>query len=752
MNRFTLTSVVLAALVACGPGSSSSDTMPKLPGDGDDNTAKPKTPGDSAAPDPWAGRDDLIESPKAQPPREVKLPDTERFTLKNGLDVIVVANHDLPVVSMELAIKSGWSQETREKRGVADFSSAMLTKGTKKRSAEKIAETIDFVGGSVGASSTFEATFASCSALSKDLKTCLQLLPDIVANPTFPEKEMKEVRNQTITAIRQRRDDAAALAGVHFQNELWGDGNVRGWPETVKSIESIERADLVAWHQKWFKPNHAVLAVAGDVDPKKVRSQLEAAFGVWRKGKVPALQTYEEPTISGIRVRLVDKPDQTQSQILAGHLGIAHTDPDYYSVLVMNYALGGGGFSSRLMKVVRSEGGKTYGARSGFDRNLSRGAFSASTFTRNSETLATLKLVLGEVDKMKARGPTDSEVDDAKANITGQWPTRFETGGDVASSLLGADLHGFNEDYVRKFALRVGAVSTSDAKRAAAKRLDPANMVIVIVGKAADVEPQLKQAGWKYEVISVDDPITKIERDLAAGIGLAPVSAADVKKAEGLINAALKAKGGKAKLAAVTSMTIEGDAVLVIQGQTIPGTVKRVFKQPDALRLDLALSMMGRTFDVITVVHDGKGWSQQPGQGGPNIDDMEAAALVDAKQQIWRDSEFILLRALDPGTKLRPLGEQKVDGTAYDVVQVTREDGKVSVQLFLDAKTRMLGQMTYLEGGEEAVEAFGDYKKVSGIAVAHTRTSKSPQGNFDTVLKTVKFNAKVPDSAFAKPE
>ncbi len=751
MTSRGLISVLLVGLFACGPGSSSSGTMPKLPGDGDDHTAKPKTPGENQAPDPWAGRTDLIESPEAQPPVEVKLPKTERFTLRNGLDVIVVANDDLPLVSMELAIKSGWSQETREKRGLADFAAAMLTKGTRKRSAEKIAETIDFIGGSLGASATFEATFASCSALSKDLKTCLRLLPDIVANPTFPEKEMTEVRNQMITAIRQRRDDAATLAGVHFQNELWGDSNVRGWPQTVKSIGAIQRADLVAWHKTMFKPNHAVLAIAGDVDAKKIRRQLESAFRGWRKGKAPTLQTYEEPALSGIRVRLVDKPDQTQSQIRAGHLGIAHTDPDYYSVLVMNYALGGGGFSSRLMKVVRSEGGKTYGARSGFDRNLTRGAFSASTFTRNEETLPTLKLVLGEIDKMKAGGPTAGEVADAKANIAGRWPTRFETAGDVAGSLLAADLHGFNEDYVRKFALEVGAVTLDEAKQAAAKRLDPANMVIVIVGKAADVEPQLKAAGWKYEVISVDDPITKIERDLASGVGQAPVSAADLKKAEGIVKAALDAKGGKQKLAGIKSMSIEGDAVLGINGQQISGTVKRVWVAPDSLRLDLKLSARGQTFDVVTVVHNGKGWTQQPGLGGPEIEDMDSASLEDAQQQIWRDSEFILLRALEKGSKLRPLGQETVEGTAYNVVQVTRKDGKVSVKLYLDPKTKMLGRMTYLEAGEEAVEAFSDYKKVGGIQVAHTRESKSPQGSFDTKLKKVKFNAKVPDSTFAKP-
>jgi len=416
----------------------------------------------------------------------------------------------------------------------------------------------------------------------------------------------------------------------------------------------------------------------------------------------------------------------------------------------MNYSLGGGGFSSRLMKAVRSEEGKTYGAGSRFDLNLSRGAFTASTFTRNEETTATIKIVLGEIAKMQASGPTDEELADAKANITGRWPLRFQSSLDIAGALLAAEMHGFDDDYVRKYAIRMGAVTAAEAKRAAADRLDAKNLVITIVGKAADVAPQLDKAGWKYEVVSADDPIAAYERKAIEGGG-ATVSADDDKKARAVLDTALAAKGGEKKLAGVATMTLEGDATLVIQGQKLAATVKRVWKKPASLRLDLKLDTPVGKLDVVTVVHGGAGWTQQPTPQGMTVVDLSAEDLSDAAVQMWRDAEFILLRHKDKGAKVRPLPDEKVGGADQDVVQLTRADGKATVKLYLDKKTHLLTQMSYAEGGEEAVEAFGDYKKIKGIQIAHTRNSRSPQGTFDTVVKSMVFDAKVDDATFAKP-
>jgi predicted Zn-dependent peptidase len=579
---------------------------------------------------------------------------------------------------------------------------------------------------------------------------CLKLLPAVVSAPTFPDKEMSEVRDQMITAVRQQRDDAQALAQVHFANELWGDANARGWPVTAATVQAITRDDLVAWHKTWFHPGNAVLAVAGDVDAKALQKQLEAAFRGWKPGKAPEHARHDEPAVQGIRVRLVDKPDQTQSQIVLGHLGIAHGDKDYYAVQIMNYGLGGGGFSSRLMKVVRSEGGKTYGARSGFDTYATRGAFAASTFTRSEETRSTIDLVLGEIAAMKAGGPSAEEISDAKANLAGRWVTGFESASDVAGTVLAAELHGFGDDYVREFALRAGAVTADEARRAAAARLDANNLVIVIVGAAKDVEPQLKQAGWPYEVISADAPIAKIDRAPAVA---APVTDAERKQALAIIDAALKAKGGEKKLAAVKSMVMEGTAEISFGPRSFPATLKRWWVLPDSLRYELTLQIPGLgDVPIVTVLDGTSGWGRRPDDqtGTIELSDMGPEEVTEARKQMWRDGDFILLRAKDEGTQLRPLASETIDGVEYDVVEVAAKGS--SVKLYIDAKSRLLGRMAYLDGGEEALELFSSYKSVDGISVAHKRKTTASMGKLESTVTSVSFDEAVKDAVFAKPD
>ncbi len=735
----------------CGPGTSKNETIPTLPGDGDANVAKPTAPTAPAKPktpaDPWAGRDDLITTPAAKAPSAVKLPTVTRFTLKNGLKVLVIENHELPVVSMQLAIKAGRQDETRGKTGVAQFTAAMLTSGTRKRSRAKIADQIDFVGGTLVGQSRYEASLVSCSTLSQHTSTCLKLLPDVILRPTFPKKEIETVREQMQTVVKQRKDNAGSLAAAHFQNALWGDDNVRGWPLSAASISAIKRKDLVAWHKRWYKPNNALLAVAGDVDAKKLEKQLNRAFRGWRRGKLPKRKTYKEPELRGVTVRLVDKPSQTQAHIRIGHLGIAHRDADFYATLVFNYTLGGGGFSSRLMKVVRSEGGKTYGARSGYERNLTRGSFIASTFTRTKETFPTIKLMLQEIGKMAKSGPTQAEVSDAITNIAGRYSTQFESAASIAGALLSAELHGFDDDYVRSFALNIAKVTPAEAQKAAAKHLDPRNFVIVVVGDAKELEPQLKKTRLPYEKIFYLDPIAAFERVQEK---MKPVDPKRAAKARKILNAALAAKGGKSKLRGVKTLTLEGTATLSMGGRTVPATVKRYFVRPRQMRLDMSIA--NGMVTVTTTLNKTEGWVRQARGGKAMLKELSGSELGMMTSQLWRDQEFVLLRHLDKGTIIAPAKGEKIDGTMHKAVTVTRADGKSSVTLYFSPKTKLLRRMTYKERGTQTVEDYSNYKTVSGIKFAHSRKTKGAGGGFDVTVTKVSTNAKVDPKLFVQPK
>jgi len=482
--------------------------------------------------------------------------------------------------------------------------------------------------------------------------------------------------------------------------------------------------------------------VAGDVDAKKLKGDLERAFGVWKPSKVPPTPSYKEPELSGSRIRLVDKPGQTQTHIRIAQFGIKHDDPRFFDTLVWNYVLGGGAFSSRLMKVVRVEGGKTYGASSSFDRNLDKGSFVASTFTRNAEAVATTKLILGEIAKMDKDGPTKDEVAAAVANIAGGYGLRFQSASDIGGALIGAELHNFGREYLTNFPLQVGKVDADSAKAAAAEVLDPKSYVIVMVGDAKDLEPQLQRAGWKYQKVAFNEPISAPVEEPEQ-----PVDPKAAAAAHAIVDEALAAKGGKAKLAAIKTFKIVQSGSTTINGQTVPIEIERVNVLPDRMRIDATLAQRVK---VIYAFDADKGWTVAPDQktGKPTLQDAKPDQTIEFER--WREPDLILLRAADPKAKLSTAPDATIDGKAHSVVKLRSPFG-IEVSIYIDKKTKLIRRMTYAEAGETESEDFTDYKDDGGIKVAHKHDTTGPGRATKLEVKSIEWNLKVDPKLWDKP-
>ena len=740
-------------IAACGPKPAPLP-VPKLPGDGDANVAKPPpAPVHSAEDDPWMGKTDLLAPPAPKKPAKMELPHIENFKLANGLDVFVIQSDRLPVVSMQLAIRAGRQQEPRARLGVSEATADMLVKGTKRRNAVALAKAIDFVGGTISADATYEASLLQCSVLAKDLKTCLELMPEMVEQPSFAEDELAKIKQSMVGSVRARLDDPATLASAHVQNLLWGNDHVRGWINSESSVQALHRDDLVAWHKTWFVPNNSLLVVSGAVDPKKVKGDLERAFGGWKKGTVPPTPSYKEPSFSGIRIRLVDKPDQTQTHIRIGQFGIKHDDPRFFDTLVWNHVLGSGNFSSRLMKTVRVSGGKVYGASSSFDRNADRGSFVVSTYTRNSEAIATTKLLVSEVAKMQQDGPSESEIDAAIANITGAYAMRFQAAADLGASLISAELHGFGLEYLQNYPLAVGQVDVNSAKRAASEILNPRDYVIVLVGAAKDLEPQLKKEGWRYEKVAFTDPITPETK--------APEGPADpkaIKAAKELVDQAVAAKGGKAKLESIKALKMSAKGTTTIQGHALPVEIERVFVLPDKMRIDATIHAPGQDLKVIVSTNGKTGWQSQPNQTGKNeIADLADRDMDTVEFERWREPELILLKAIAANAKVTPLPDDTVNGAPQSVIRLGAPVQDLDVALYFDKKTKLLTRMTYSDIDPKGVkhtqiDDFADYKDVKGVKVAFKRTSTNQDRVTALELGKVEIDPKIEESLFAKPK
>ncbi|HEX4406934.1 MAG TPA: pitrilysin family protein [Polyangia bacterium] len=487
----------------------------------EDNPDAPKAKKKPDAPELayWKDRKDLIQAPAPPQATALALPKVDRWTMKNGLEVVVVARKELPVVSFGIAIKAGgYDEDKATTLGVSDFVAAMLRRGTdagaghKKRSADDISRAIDFVGGVLDGQAGLESSSVSCSVLSKDTNLCVDLLADVLQRPSFPDKEMPEVREQMLAALASRYDSPADLAQAHFDNLLFGEKNPAGWVLAPEDVQKITRDALVTFWTTYYRPNNAVLAIAGDVDPARLRVALEKAFGKWQKADVPARPPFKMAALKATRVLIVDKPDLTQSTILLGHRGLKHADPMWFPATLMNYVLGGSDFSSRLMTEVRSKRGLTYGISSSYGATLYDGAFEVSASTKNESVWEALVATVNQIRKMKNEGPTAAELAKGKGYYAGSYPFELETAAGVAGAIVGAELHGLGLDYVTQFAVRMAAVDEAQAKEAAGTLLDPDNVVVVVVGKGAVVEPQLAPTGLRVERIDFKAPISRAAR------------------------------------------------------------------------------------------------------------------------------------------------------------------------------------------------------------------------------------------------
>jgi zinc protease len=747
MHKLLVISVVFACGIACGPRPSTAP-IPMLPGDGDAHVVKPPPAPKPTTTDPWTGRTDLIVAPSPHPPVAIELPKINELKLSNGLRVYVVKNDRLPVVALSLAVRAGRMHEPRARLGVSELTADMLVKGTKRHDAAQLAKAIDLAGGTIAADSTFEATLVSCSVLSRNANTCLELVPEMITQPTFPDTELTKMREVLAGTIRHRLDDAGTIASAHAQNLLWGQDHVRGWVNSESSIAAIRRDDVVAWHRAWFVPGNALLVVTGDVDLKKLKGDLERTFGAWRTGPIPPPPSYPEPGLSGSRIRLVDKPGQVQAHIRIAQFGIKHDDPRFFDTLVWNYTLGGGP-GSRLVTALRGEG-LTNAASSSFDRNIDRGSFVASTVTRGSDAVAAAKRVLGEIAKMAKDGPTKEEIGAAIVAIAGGYAMRFQSATDIGAALVGAELHGYGWEYLTNFPVAVGNVGVADAKQVASEILDPKAYVMVLVGDAKDLEPQLQKEGWRYEKVAFTDPITAPVKEPEV-----PPDAKAVAAARKLIDEAIAAKGGKAKLAGLKALKLTAAGTTTIQGQTVPVEVSRAFVLPDKMRIDATIKPPRAPRDIVVSVgvSGDTGWQRGPDPKTNDyvVSDITGPGLASIAFERWREPELILLKAADPAAKLVPAADDTIDGKPCSVVKLRSPFGDVDVSLYIDKKTKLVGRMSYSDGGNVETDDFADYRDTSGLKFAYKRTSTGAGRSTTLELKTVEIDPKINPAEFTKP-
>ena len=411
-----------------------------------------------------------------------------RFVTPNGLTVLVVEQHTLPIVQIQALVKTGSVQDPPEKAGLANLTAGLLDEGTATRSSTQLAEQIEFVGGALEAKATHDFTTAAARVLAKDTDLGFELLADILLHPSFPEPELERVRKLILGEIVAQKDDPGAVAGKAF-SQLVFTGHPYSWPVngTEETLPAISRADVQAFHAREYLPNQTILSVVGDVTVEQARAMVEKHFGSWQKGPAPERTAASPAAIDKPVVKLVDK-ELSQTTLVLGHLGISRTNPDFYAVTVMNYILGAGGFSSRLMDSIRDRQGLAYGVMSHFEPRAESGPFLVSLQTRNATANQALAGVLKELHAMKAAPVSAKELSEAKSYLVGSFPMRFDTTHKLAEILCQIQFYGLGLDYFTQYPAWIAKVTADDVVRVAKQYLHPDHYVLVAVGKMGEAK------------------------------------------------------------------------------------------------------------------------------------------------------------------------------------------------------------------------------------------------------------------------
>jgi zinc protease len=417
--------------------------------------------------------------------------EVRRSVLPTGLTVLHAERHNLPIVMVTLLVKASPLNEPPEKAGLANLTASLLTEGTKKRKATEISQEIEFIGASLGASADSDYSTISLSVLKKDIEKGFDLFADVLLNPTFPEGEITRVRELIKGSLRQSEEEPSFVASKAFSKAVFGDLPYgRLVPGSVGTLDTIKKEDIERFHAVYYRPNNAILSVVGDITDGELTALVNRFLPEWKSAEIPVAQTSfkahrEKQTL------LIDK-DLTQANIILGHEGISRENPDYYAVSVMNYMLGSGGFSSRLMQTVRDELGLAYDIHSSFVPFKYAGLFEVGAQTKNSSANTVITEVLKEIEKIRSHPVSDQELDDAKAFLTGSFPRRFDTNRKIADFLPAIEFFGLGFDYIEKYPSYIKAVTKDDVLRVAKKYLDPENYVLVVVAKQSEAKIEKK--------------------------------------------------------------------------------------------------------------------------------------------------------------------------------------------------------------------------------------------------------------------
>ncbi|WP_289645135.1 M16 family metallopeptidase [Maribacter aestuarii] len=668
---------------------------------------------------------DRTKMPEPRPAPEINLEEPQSFQLKNGLKVMVVENHKLPRVSIQLTIDNPPILEG-EKAGVSSLTGSLLGKGSKNISKDEFNEEIDFLG----ARMSFGPQSAYTSSLSKYFPRILELMADAAINPNFTQEEFEKEKEKLITGLKTEEKDVAAIAGRVQRALAYGKNHPYGEFTTEATVNNVILEDVEQFYRDYFVPANAYLVIIGDVEFEKAKELAEKAFTPWTKAAPPSF-TYSTPNDAQYtQINFVDMPNAVQSEIAVQNLvELKMKNEDYLPALVANQILGGGG-EGRLFLNLREDKGYTYGSYSSIgDDKYDVSRFRATASVRNMVTDSSVVEILKEIDKIVNEPVTEKELENTKAKYAGRFVMALEQPQTIAAYALNIEKENLPKDFYKTYLERLDKITVSDVQKAAQKYFSTSNARVVVAGKGSEVLENLENVsinGKKIPVQYYDKMGEKTEK---------PDYSADMPEgvtSDEVLEKYIEAIGGKKTLEEVESYSMTAEAEM--QGMKLELEMKKTSK--DQFMQDV--KMMGNSMSK--QVFDGdKGYVMAQGQRKDFTE--EEVSKIKEESAPFPELNYLLVG----GITLEGI-ENVGDKKAYKIKVTDNKTVYYDVETGLKLQEVNLAEMQ----GQQVQQtlSYDDYKEVSGIMFPFKLTQSMGPQNIDFMFTEIKVNEGVTPADF----
>lgn len=667
---------------------------------------------------------DRTQMPEAGPAPEINLKDPQTFELRNGLKVLVVENHKLPRVSIQLSIDNPPVLEGA-KAGVSTLTGSLLGKGSKNINKDDFNEEVDFLGASIN----FGSQSAFASSLSKYFPRILELMADAGLNPNFTQVEFDKEKQKILTGLKSEEKSVTAISGRVGLALAYSKKHPYGEFMTEESINKVSLTDVIQFYEDYFVPANAYLVVVGDIKFDDVKTLVEEQFTPWTKAVPPSFGFSKPADAQYAQINFVDVPNAVQSEITVENLvNLQKKDPDYLSALIANEILGGGG-EGRLFLNLREDKAYTYGSysRLGNDKYVPA-RFRATASVRNAVTDSSVVEILKEIERIRNEPVTKEELENTKAKYTGRFVMALEDPSTIADYALEIETENLPKDFYKTYLERINAITIEDVQQAAQKYIKPDNVRIVVAGKGSEVLENLENVTFKGRKVPIkyfDKYANATEKqDYNASIP------ADVT-ANTILNKYIEAIGGKEKLEAVTSYSLLAEAE--VQGMKLNLEVKKTNK--DQFMQDVKMSGNSMSKQVF---NGDKGYMVMQGQKK----DMGPDEIEKVKDE---SAPFPELNYLNTDITLE--GTESIDGKKAYKLKISEEK-----TAFYDVETGLkVQEATTAEMGGQSITSiinYLDYKEVSGIQFPFTMAQTVGPQSFEFKVSEIKVNEGTSDTDF----